>query len=237
MSTTPTVLLVHGAFAESASWNGVITRLQGESVRAVAVANPLRSVAGDGDHVRAVADAIGGPVLLVGHSYGGMVISHAGADNPNVAGLVYVAAFVPETGESALELSAKFPGSTLGDALLGYPVPGGDVELRITGEKFHQQFAHDVPADLAATMAATQRPVTEAALKEALAVPAPWRAVPTWSIWAEQDRNIPAELEAFTAERAATRAAIEIAGASHALSVSQPDAVAKVILEAVRTTS
>jgi pimeloyl-ACP methyl ester carboxylesterase len=235
--STPTVLLVHGAFAESASWNGVITRLQKESIRTVAVANPLRSVTGDGAYVRAVADAIGGPVLLVGHSYGGMVVTQAAADNPNVAGLVYVGAFVPETGESALELSGKFPGSTLGEALLGYPVPGGDVELRIDGEKFHQQFAHDVPADLAATMAATQRPVTEAALKEALAVPPAWRSVPTWSIWGEQDRNIPAELQKFQAERAGARAAIEIPAASHALSVSQPEETARVILDAVRATS
>ncbi|CAM3681731.1 alpha/beta fold hydrolase [Occultella aeris] len=235
--STPTVLLVHGAFAESASWNGVITRLQKESIRTVAVANPLRSVAGDGAYVRAVADAIGGPVLLVGHSYGGMVVTHAAADNPNVVGLVYVGAFMPETGESALELSGKFPGSTLGEALLGYPVPGGDVELRIDGEKFHQQFAHDVPADLAATMAATQRPVTEAALTEALAVPPAWRSVPTWSIWGEQDLNIPAELQTFQAERATARVAIELPAASHALSVSQPEETAQAILDAVRATS
>ncbi|MBZ2194932.1 alpha/beta fold hydrolase [Occultella gossypii] len=235
--STPTVLLVHGAFAESASWNGVVTRLQKESIRTVAVANPLRSVARDGAYVRAVADAIGGPVLLVGHSYGGMVVTQAAADNPNVVGLVYVGAFIPETGESALELSAKFEGSTLGEALLGYPVPGGDVELRINGEKFHQQFAHDVPADLAATMAATQRPVTEAALKEALAVPPAWRSVPTWSIWGEQDRNIPAELQRFQAERATAREAVEIPAASHALSVSQPEETAQVILDAVRATS
>ncbi|WP_154794083.1 alpha/beta fold hydrolase [Occultella kanbiaonis] len=235
--STPTALLVHGAFAESASWNGVITRLQKESIRTVAVANPLRSVAGDGAYVRAVADAIGGPVLLVGHSYGGMVVTQAAADNPNVVGLVYVGAFMPETGESALELSGKFEGSTLGAALLGYPVPGGGVELRIDGEKFHQQFAHDVPADLAATMAATQRPVTEAALKEALAVPPAWRSVPAWSIWGEQDLNIPAELQRFQAERATARAAVELPAASHALSVSRLEETARVILDAVRATS
>src|SRR4051812_45792285 len=114
MPTTPTVVLVHGAFAESASWNGVIERLQARSVEVVAAANPLRSVSGDAAYLRDVLDGIDGPVVLAGHSYGGLVITEAAAGSDAVTGLVYVGAFIPDAGESALQLSGKFPGSTLG---------------------------------------------------------------------------------------------------------------------------
>src|SRR5437764_2329389 len=161
---SPVVVLVHGAFAESASWAGVIARLQSRSIEAVAVANPLRSLAGDAAYVRDVIAGIGKPVLLVGHSYGGMVITEAAAHNDAVTGLVYVCAFAPEHGESAFELSAKFPGSTLGEALAAYPVSTGGNEFTIRSDAFHHQFAADVPVPQAATMCATQRPVTETAL-------------------------------------------------------------------------
>ena len=131
----PTIVLVHGAFAESASWNGVIPRLQQQGLRTVAVANPLRSLAGDAAYLRDVVASIGGPVVLVGHSYGGMVITEAAAGNPDVVGLVYVAAFVPETGETPLGLSGSAPGSTLGATLVTYPIStGGDESaVRISG--------------------------------------------------------------------------------------------------------
>ena len=142
----PTIVLVHGAFAESASWNGVISRLQARGVTAVAAANPLRGLAGDAAYVRDVIASINGPVILVGHSYGGLVITEAAAQNPAVVGLVYVCAFVPETGDSAFALSASEPGSTLGETLAAYPLAAGGNEFVIRREAFHHQFAADVPA-------------------------------------------------------------------------------------------
>jgi pimeloyl-ACP methyl ester carboxylesterase len=245
MSTAlPTIALVHGAFAESASWNPVIERLchhdpvlvaSHRTFRdVIAVANPLRSVAGDAAYVRDVLRSIDGPIVLVGHSYGGMVITEAAAGNDAVVGLVYVAAFAPEHGESALQLSTKFPGSTLGDALAAYPVSSGGDELAIRPERFHHQFCADVSGEQAELMSATQRPVTQAALTDGLPTDRPaWKDIPSWCIHGDQDRNIPAELQRFMAERAGCKAVNEVPGASHAISVSRPDAVADMIRAAV----
>ncbi|WP_141585771.1 alpha/beta fold hydrolase [Actinomadura sp. WMMA1423] len=230
----PVVVLVHGAFAESASWNGVIERLHARGLRAVAAANPLRDLAGDAAYVRDVIRGIDRPVVLVGHSYAGMVITQAAAGLQAVRSLVYVGAFTPSTGESALQLSAKFEGSTLGDALAAYPVASGGNEFRIDDEKYHGQFCADLDAGEAALMAATQRPVTERALTDGLETDEPaWRTKPSWFVFGESDRNIPAEVIRFMAERASSRGTREIAGASHAVAASQPDAVAASILEAV----
>ena len=230
----PTVVLVHGAFAESASWNGVVEQLRARSIDVVAAANPLRSVAGDAAYVRDVIAGIGGPAVLVGHSYGGMVITEAAAGNEAVTGLVYVCAFAPDHGESALELSGKFPGSTLGETLAAYPVSSGGNEFAIRPDAFHHQFAADVPADQAAVMAATQRPVTEAALTEGLPAAAPaWTTLPSWFVFSDQDLNIPVTLHRFMANRADAKGTREVAGASHALSVSNPDVVTASILDAL----
>jgi pimeloyl-ACP methyl ester carboxylesterase len=234
----PTVVLVHGAFAESASWNGVIAKLQDAGIPTVAVANPLRSLAGDAAYLRDVIAGVGTPVVLAGHSYAGLVITEAAAENDAVLALVYAAAFVPEHGQSAFELSTSEPGSTLGDALTAYPVASGGNELAIRQELFHQQFAADVPAEAAALMAATQRPVTQAALSEGLATEKPaWGSRPSWFVFGDQDRNIPVAVHRAGAERASSRATREIAGASHAITVSQPEAVAAVILQAVSAVS
>ena len=163
---TPTIVLVHGAFAESASWSEVIEELQSRGLEVVAVANPLRSVAGDAAYVRDVISGIGKPVVLVAHSYGGVVITEAAARNSAVVRLVYVAGFAPDHGESAFQLSTKFPGSTLADTLTAYPVSSGGNELAIRQDVFRRQFAADVPPAQAAVMGATQRPVTEAALSD-----------------------------------------------------------------------
>ena len=143
----PTVVLVHGAFAESASWNDVIVRLQDQGYTVIAAANPLRSLAGDAESVTSIFEAVEGPIVLVGHSYGGMVISNAARGHENVNTLVYVAGFAPEEGESASELSGRFPGSTLGDTLWPVPLSDGSTDLYIRQEEFHQQFAEDVPAE------------------------------------------------------------------------------------------
>jgi pimeloyl-ACP methyl ester carboxylesterase len=231
---TPTVVLVHGAFAESASWSAVVEQLQSRRLPVVAAANPLRGVAGDAAYVRDVIDGLGTPVVLVGHSYGGMVITEAAAGNDAVVGLVYVAGFAPDHGESAFQLSTMFPGSTLADALLAYPVSSGGNEFAIRQDAFHQQFAADVPAAEAAVMGATQRPVTEAALSDGLPAGTPaWRQLPSWFVFGDQDMNMPVALHRFMADRAGAKASRELAGASHALSVSEPEAVAASILEAV----
>jgi pimeloyl-ACP methyl ester carboxylesterase len=230
----PAVVLVHGAFAESASWNGVIEQLQAEAVRTIAVANPLRSIPGDAAYLRDVLAGIGAPVVLVGHSYGGMVITEAAADSHQVAALVYVCAFAPEHGESAFDLSGKFPGSTLGQALNAYPVTTGGSEFVIRPDTFHHQFAADASSAQAALMSATQRPVTQTALTAGLPTDAPaWKTIPSWFVFGDQDLNIPVALHRFMADRAGAKDVREVPDASHALSVSRPEAVAASILQAV----
>ena len=234
----PTIALVHGAFAESASWNGVIELLLARSLDVVAIGNPLRSLTTDAAYVRDVIASIGKPVVLVGHSYGGMVITEAASNNARVLALVYVGAFAPDHGESAFSLSTMFPGSTLGEAVAAYPVSTGGNELAIRPGVFHEQFAADVPAGLAALMAATQRPATEAALSEPLPTNEPaWKSIPAWFVVGGDDRNIPAELQRFEAKRAESRGTREVLDGSHAVAVSQPDVVAASILDAVTAVS
>ena len=224
----PTVVLVHGAFAESASWSKVITRLSATGHTVAAAPNELRSVAADAATVSALLATIEGPVVLVGHSYGGAVISNAAHGNEAVRALVFIAAFAPETGESIGELSGKFPGSTLGDTLLPASRPDGSTDLYIRRDLFHQQFAADLPADEAAIAAATQRPLSDVALNEGASAPA-WRHIPSWFLIPGEDRNIPVEAQEFMAERAGARETVRVPGASHAVAVSQPDEVAALI--------
>lgn len=232
----PTVVLVHGAFADSTSWNGVIDRLRHDGYPVVAVANPLRSLSGDSAYLKDVLAGIDGPVVLAGHSYGGSVISNAATGNKNVKALVYLAAFLPEKGESAVDLSGRFPGSTLGDALRPVPVTNADgspgTDLYIQNDKFRHQFAADVPRNKTDLMSVTQRPVTEAALGEGAAEPA-WKTIPSWVLVATQDRNIPAAAQEFMARRAGAHTT-EVRS-SHAVSVSQPGKVTGVIEDAARS--
>ncbi|MDI1462607.1 alpha/beta hydrolase [Catellatospora sp. KI3] len=227
----PTVVLVHGAFADSSSWNGVISQLLGQGYPVIAVANPLRGVKSDAAQVKAVLDSIDGPIVLVGHSYGGSVISTAAEGNPDVKALVYVAGFAPDTGESAGDLAAKFPGGTLGQALAPpVAVPGGS-DLYIQPDRFHDQFAADVPAEQSAQMAVGQRPVAEAALAEK-AEAAAWKTVPSYFVYGSADKNIPAAAQDFMAKRANAKQTVVVDGASHVVMVSHPDAVAKLIQDA-----
>jgi pimeloyl-ACP methyl ester carboxylesterase len=227
----PTVVLVHGAFTDSSSWNEVISRLDEDGIPVIAVANPLRGLAGDADYLRGILDTLERPAVLVGHSYAGMVITQAGT-HPRVRGLVYVGAFAPEVGESAAELMTAFPGSTLTRHLTRRPIPGG-AELIIRREAFVEQFAADVPPALASTMSVTQRPITETAFSDRLAGNEPgWRVRPSWFVYGEEDRSIPKEALSFMAERAMPVVRRVLCGGSHAVPVSQPDAVADVIIDA-----
>ncbi|KQY23981.1 alpha/beta fold hydrolase [Rhizobium sp. Root482] len=230
----PTIVLVHGAFADSSSWNGVIGILKKDGYPVVAAANPLRSVSSDAASVSSVLGGINGPVVLVGHSYGGQVITTAATGHDNVKSLVYVAAFAPDKGEAAAELAGKFPGGTLGEALaIPVTLADGGIDLSIDQAKFHQQFAHDVSAEQAVLMGAGQRPITEAALTEKSGEPA-WKALPSFFIYGDGDRNIPAASLAFMAERAGSKRTVVVKGASHVVMVSQPEAVAELIEEAAK---
>ncbi|KQT68214.1 MULTISPECIES: alpha/beta fold hydrolase [unclassified Pseudomonas] len=225
----PTVVLVHGAFADSSSWNGVVKILEKDGYPVIAAANSLRSVKSDAQSVADVLASVKTPVVLVGHSYGGPVISEAAYGNANVKALVYVAAFAPEKGETAAELSGRFPGSTLGPTLSApVELADGGKDLYIQQDKFHDQFAADVSQADAKLMAATQRPVTVAALNEAATEPA-WKTVPSYFVYGDQDKNIPAQALAFMAERAHSKQTVVVKGASHVVMVSNPKAVASLI--------
>lgn len=228
----PTVVLVHGAFADASSWNGVVKILEQDGYTVVAAANPLRSVKSDGASVSALLSSIKTPVVLVGHSYGGNVISAAANGHPGVKALVYVSAFAPETGETVADLAGKFPGSTLGPTLAApVALADGGKDLYIQQDKFHDQFAADVPSPEAALMAATQRPVTDAALNEKAGTPA-WKKVPSWFIYGDQDKNIPPQAMAFMAKRAGAKGVEVVSGASHVVMVSNPEPVARLIEKA-----
>src|SRR6478736_2782794 len=233
-TTAITVVLVHGAFAESASWSGVIPLLEDQGVAVVATPNPLRSVSTDAENVRSAVDGIGGPVLLVGHSYGGAVITEAAVDNPTVVGLVYVAAFAPDHGENSLQLTGQFPGSTLGETVRPYPLGDGTNDLVVDRELFAQQFAADVAAEDAAVQARTQRPIRDFALGEPQPAGTPaWKSLPSWFVFGDADKNIPVAGLRFMAERAGGLSITEVPGASHSVMVSRPDEVVAVITQAI----
>jgi len=228
----PAIVLVHGAFADSSSWNGVIPILKASGYTIVAAANPLRSVSTDAQYVADIVTSIDGPVVLVGHSYGGCVITQLEHGAPKISALVYVAAFAPDVGETAAELSAKFPGSTLGAALAApVTLASGGQDLYIQQARFHEQFAADVSASVAAVMAIGQRPITAAALGEA-SRHAGWKSMPSWFIHGDQDRNIPPQALTFMAQRANSRHTQVVQGGSHVVMVSNPQAVAALIVRA-----
>ena len=233
----PTVVLVHGAFADSSSWNGVIEHLKRDGYPVIAAANPLRGLHSDADSVGSVLGSVSGPVVLAGHSYGGSVMSEAAVGHPNVKALVYIASFILEPGESTSQLAGKFPGAELGPALNPVPFPlangASGNDLYIKQDEFRRVFAADVAPEAAELMAATQRPITEAALNDP-AAEAAWKNIPSWNMVTTDDLAIPAESMRFMGERAKSQT-VEI-DASHAVTVSQPGAVADLIGEAARAT-
>ncbi|WP_406433371.1 alpha/beta hydrolase [Streptomyces sp. NBC_01589] len=234
---TPTVVLVHGAFADASSWTGVIVELQNDGIPVVAPPNPLRGLVSDAAYIASVAAQIDGPVVLVGHSYGGALISVAGTTE-NVVGLVYIAAYVTEEGESLGELQGRFPLSPLVSNLneATYPVGGAEpaVEVPIKAESFPDIFAADVPAAVTKVLAVAQRPLAAGAFTETASAAA-WKTKPSWALVAAADQAINPEVQRFAAKRAGATI-IELEGASHAVAVSQPKQVADLIRAAVRAT-
>jgi pimeloyl-ACP methyl ester carboxylesterase len=227
-----TIVLVHGAFAESASWNRVIPPLRDAGHNVVAAANPLRGIAQDAAGISDLVRTIDGPVVIAAHSYGGAVISNVDPDAGDIAGLVYINAFAPQAGENCFQLAGMYPGSMVGEETVR-PVPRGDgtTDLYIAPDRFHEIFCADVPAPEAALMATAQRPATQEALVEPSGDRPRWKEVPSWFLIGEDDHVIPAALQRFEAERAQARRVVAIAGASHASIVSHPATVADLILE------
>lgn len=228
----PTVILAHGAYAESSSWNAVAERLQAAGHRVIAAAVPLRTLAGDAAALADIVRSVQGPVVLVGHSYAGAVVTNVPADAGDVVALVYANAFALAPGESAVDASTLTPGGTLGETLVTVPLTGGAVDTYIDQDKYHEQFAADLPPAQTRLMAVTQRPITEAALAEPSGDAPLWRTVPSWFIFGELDKNIPVGAHRIMAERAGARRTVEIPGASHVVPVSHPAETAEVVLEA-----
>ena len=234
---TPTVVLVHGGFADASFWSPVIEALQARNVPVLAPANPLRGLAQDAEYLASYVNQIDGPVLLVGHSYGGAVISVAGASTPNAVGLVYVAAFALDEGESFAEIFAEFGDTPLVGAVRpsNYPLADGDtaVELTIAPELYREAFAADLSEDVIRVLAVSQRPF--AAIFEDRAEAAAWKTLPSWAVVATSDNAIPPDAERHMAKRAGAQI-IEV-DASHSIALSQPTAVGELIRSAVEVTS
>jgi pimeloyl-ACP methyl ester carboxylesterase len=228
-----TVVLVHGAFADGSSWAGVIERLQARGVQVMAVANPLRGIASDSAYVASLIAQVPGPVLAVGHSYAGAVISNAATGASNVVGLVFVAAFAPDEGERLGEVSATSKDSVLNSALVPHQYPAGSgpaTEFSIDPAKARDAFAADLSDAEAALIAATQRPVAELAFSEPSGVPA-WKTLPSWAVVATNDRAAGTDVVRAHAERAG--AAITEVDGSHVIMISQPQVVTEVIESAI----
>ena len=238
-SSRPTVVLVHGAFADSSGWNGVIERLQADGIRVTAPPNPLRGISIDSAYIASFLGQIPGPVLAVGHSYGGAVITNAATNADNVVGLGYVAAFAPDEGERLIDVESDSKDSVLNTVLmpLQYPTGGGEqtaVEFAIDPAKFHDAFAADLPPEQTAVMAATQRPVAELAFSEPSGAPS-WKRLPSWTVVATGDKAAGSDVVRSMAERAG--ATITEVEGSHVIMMSQPQAVTDVIQTAVADVS
>ena len=229
----PTIVLVHGAFGDASSWRGVFDLLDGGGEYSLlAAALPLRGVTADVAYLEAVIEQLDGPVVLVGHSYAGCVITVAGVSD-KVAALVYVGAFVPDVGESIADLQGRFPSLAMGDFLQPRPLADGSVELSVDPDRFQNILCADVPDDVAAFMAHAQRPLAAAAFEEA-ATAAAWRMKPSWGVFGTADQPVAPELHRFSFGRAGSTVT-EIDGASHFAMVSQPAVVAGVLRDAVES--
>jgi pimeloyl-ACP methyl ester carboxylesterase len=234
----PTVVLVHGAFADASSWSDEIRQLQRDGYPVLAPANPLRGIASDAAYLRSVLATISGPIVLVGHSYGGAVITNAATGNPNVKALVYVAAFAPDEGETLAEAIAGSQDSLVTPEALDirpYPLPGGGTgaDLYIKLDRFREIVAADLPTRVTDVMAVTQRPLEASVFEEETHDPA-WKTIPSWFVLPTADRVIGTDVERVMAERAGSTI-VEVR-ASHAVLISKPTKVTNVIEKAARAT-
>lgn len=231
ITTKPTIVLVHGAFADASSWNGVVERLERRGYTVIAAANPLRGLYNDSAYIASVLDSIKGPIVLVGHSYGGALISSAAAGNARVKSLVYVSALMPDVGESGMSLAARFP-SELGTATKSVPYRAGGVsgtDLYLKPDRLRQVFAADLPESTTRVLAVTQRPVATTAFSEKAKVAA-WKHIPSWFLVAKQDKTINPDQERFEAKRAGSHT-VEI-DSSHVAMIAHPEAVTDLVLQA-----
>ncbi|MET7552070.1 alpha/beta hydrolase [Streptomyces sp. NPDC005479] len=238
-SVKPTIVLVHGAWADGSSWSAVTERLQKQGYTVDVPPNPLRGVTTDSDNLRAFLDTIQGPIVLVGHSYGGMVISNAATGNHNVESLVYVDAYLPDTGESLGQLTEAEPGSALAVEdpstvfnAVKIPNGGGNVDLYVKQSLFPQIFAAGIERHKAAALAAGQRPLAGSALSDASGVPA-WKSIPSWTLIGTADKVLPPAEQRFMADRAGSHV-VKI-DAPHLSMVAKPSAVADLITDAARS--
>ena len=231
---TPTVVLVHGAFADASGFRGMSDILTGQGITVIAPPNPLRGMTGgDGDYLKSVISEVDGPVLLVGHSYGGAVITAAGTAD-NVVGLVYISGFAPDEGENLTDLQGKFPAPGIIPFIVQHNPPSGP-EFTLSREGFHESFCADLPEADAAFLALSQRPLAGVSLSETAGVPA-WRTRPSWAILPTADRCIDPGVHHFSFERM-NATVTEVDGASHVVFVSHPDIAAKVTMDAIKATS
>ena len=230
----PTIVLEHGAWADGSSWNGVVTRLQRDGYTVDVPPNPLRGVASDSAYLASYLATIPGPIVLVGHSYGGFVTTDAATGNPNVKALVYVDAYIPAQGDTLNSLTAQFPGSQIAPTSLGFvPSAGGVVDAYVKPAMFRAILGNDLSVRQVAALAATQRPIAASALGEVSGPPA-WTSVPTWAVIGTEDHALPPAAQEFMAQRA--HATVTKIRASHLSLISHPDAVERVIVEAARHT-
>jgi len=227
-----TVVLVHGAFADASGFRGLYNELLGEGVTMIAPPNPLRGLTGgDGEYLKGVIGESDGPVLLVGHSYGGSVITAAGTAD-NVVGLVYVSGFAPDEGENLTDLQSNFPAPGIVPYIVQHQLPDGGNEFTLALDGFHESFCADIPADDAAFYAISQRPLAGVALTEAAPTPA-WRSRPVWAVLPSADRCIDPGVHRFSYERMGAQIT-EVEGASHVVMISRPREVAEVVMTAAR---
>ena len=231
----PTIVLEHGAWADGSSWSGVVTRLQKDGYTVDVPPNPLRGLDSDSAYLASYLATVPGPIVLVGHSYGGFVTTNAATGDKNVKALVYVDAYIPAQGDTLNSLTSQFPGSQISPAALNFvPSPGGITDVYIKPSLFGSILANDLPASQAAELAATQRPIAATALTDVSGPPA-WASIPSWAVIGTADHAIPPAAQEFMARRA--HATVTKINASHLSLISHPGTVAKVIEEAARQTS
>jgi len=234
-TSSPTIVLVHGALTDASVWHGVITELHRQGLQVLAPAMPMRGLVDDVSYLHSILASIDGTIVVAGHSYGGSIISDPDALTPAVRALVFVAAFQQDTGETAGELNYRFPGSRLiPQTTLVREYPGGS-DMYLRSEHFAEVYAADVDPHVAAAMAAAQHPIDPAALNQTFTGSATWRSLPSWTLVATADHSVPTQAQTFMAERAGSL--VTELRSSHAVPVAHPIETADLIVTAINSSS